>query len=205
MVKFIVVDGIDGSGKSLMSHKIVSYLNDNGYDAVHTFEPTSGHYGQRVRNILTTDDDPKKNAEQCLELFTQDREEHLKQFINPSLDQGKFVVCDRYYYSTIVYQHLQGLSWDKVVSANKDFRRPDVVFIMDLPEVGASGRIVKRGSAKEKFEDSDFLGKLRDGFLGLKKKLDDNIIVVDASKSKKEVFSSITKELDKLLAEDSKN
>jgi len=207
---FVVIDGIDGSGKSLMSQMLVSYLIEKGCGAVHTFEPTSGHYGQRVRHILTADSDPKKNAELCLELFTKDREEHLTQFILPSLKQGKYVVCDRYYYSTIVYQHLQGIEWDKVIGANKNFRKPDIAFILDLP-VGddkaiknssagtAVTRIKERGSATEKFEDKAFLKELRKAFLELNQKLEDNIIVIDASKPKEEVFAFLTKEVDKLI------
>ena len=107
------------------------------------------------------------------------------------------MICDRYYYSTIAFQALQGLGMKMLIEKNKKFLKPDVAFIMDInPEI-ALERIKHR--EKEKFEQLDFMKKLRERFLQLPKILKDNIKIIDASREVKEVFEDIKKEADKLL------
>jgi len=88
----------------------------------------------------------------------------------------------------------------KVIEANKGFRKPDIAFILDIPAKLALERIGKRGNQIEKFEKYDFIVILKDKFLNLFTHIDDNIKVIDASKSKEQVFNQIKKEIDKILA-----
>ena len=87
MVKgvFIVLDGMDGSGKSEMVKLLHNYLfsKSKKYRILTTREPTNGVYGKAIRNILASEEDPKLNAEKMLELFIKDREYHLKNTISP--------------------------------------------------------------------------------------------------------------------------
>jgi len=142
------------------------------------------------------------NAENLLELFTKDRDEHLKNVILPFLEKSNehelnIVLCDRYYYSTIAFQCTQGLDVRKVIEKNEKFRKPDIALIMDIEPEIALDRIKYR--EKEKFEQIGFMKKLRKNFLKLPSLLSDNIKIVDASKSLHEVFEEIKKEVDKLL------
>ncbi|MBW2989189.1 dTMP kinase [Candidatus Woesearchaeota archaeon] len=196
---FIVFDGLDGSGKGEMITRLNDYLSKKGYKTLVTKEPTGGEYGKRVNTILKQEKDPKKSAELCLSFFVKDREEHLKKEIEPFLRQGGVVICDRYYYSTIAFQHTQGLDIGKVILENISFKTPDITFILDLPSGLALERIHKRGKAKEKFEQLEFMERLRKNFLDLKDKLDDNIRIIDASKSKEKVFKQIKEEIDLVL------
>jgi len=194
---FIVFDGLDGSGKGEMIKRLEKYLVDKGSNVLATKEPTDGTYGKQIKEILKKEKDPKKGAERCLALFVKDRQEHLEKEIIPFLKNG-VVVCDRYYYSTLAFQHTQGISMETLVLGNMSFKTPDIAFLLDLPAEVALERVDKRGDAKEKFEQLEFMKELRENFLKLSDVLDDNIKIIDASKSKEEVFEQIKKEIKKI-------
>ena len=200
---FIVLDGMDGSGKSEMIKLLHNYIfsKSKSYSILTTREPTSGRYGKEIRQILASDEDPKENAEKLLELFIRDRQEHVNDSIIPFLKKSNgdvnIVLCDRYYYSTIAFQAVQGLDMKMLIEKNKKFLKPDVAFIMDLKPEIALERIKRR--EKEKFENIDFMRNLRGKFLQLPKILKDNIKIIDASKGVPEVFEDIKKEVDKML------
>ncbi len=198
---FIVIDGMDGSGKGEQINNLSEYLVSKGYNVLKTFEPTNGKYGKRIRKMLREHKDPMSNSAEMLDLYCMDRREHLRNEIEPFISEGisKAVVSDRYYHSTIAFQSAQGIPVQKIISMNKDFRKPDLMLILDLdPEVSMQ-RIEKRGNPKEKFEQLSFMQKLRMNFLSLPKMLDENIKVIDASKSIEDVFQQIKAEIDKLL------
>jgi len=195
---FIVFDGLDGSGKGEMIKRLEKYLVGKGSKVFVTREPTDGEYGKEIKKILREETDPKAGAEKCLTWFVEDRREHLAKEIEPALKEG-VVICDRYYYSTIAFQHTQGIDIEKVVYENINFRTPDLVFILDLPASVALERVHKRGEDKEKFEELEFMKELRENFLKLKDELDDPIKVIDASKSILDVFEQIKKEVDKVI------
>ena len=200
---FIVLDGLDGSGKSETVRLLGSYISSNNKDCnvLATREPTDGKYGKEIRNILANEEDPKINGHNLLELFIKDREDHLKKEIIPFLnrtDKGKNIaICDRYYYSTIAFQATQGLDVKMLIEVNKWFLKPDLALILDIKPETALERIKTR--KKEKFEQLGFMKKLRRRFLEMPKLLNDNIRIIDASKSKEEVFEDIRQEASKLL------
>ena len=201
---FIVVDGIDGSGKSEIVKMLHNYLfsKDKKYRILTTREPTNGKYGMQIREMLGKEKNPESSSNKIMELFIKDREEHLKNTIGPFLKKSyrnelNIVLCDRYYYSTIAFQGAQGLDVTKLVNKNKKFRKPDITFILDVEPSVALKRIEYR--KKEKFEQLDFMRKIRKNFLSLPKMLDDNLKIVDSNKPLNEVFESIKKEIDKAL------
>jgi len=201
---FIVIDGMDGSGKSELVKLLHNYIfsKSKKYRILTTREPTNGTYGKKIRTILKEEKDPSSSAEGLLEMFTKDRKEHLKNVILPFLAQSNehelnIVLCDRYYYSTIAFQNTQGLDLKKLIEENKDFKKPDIIFILDVKPELALERIRHRD--KEKFEQIEFMEKLRQNFLKLPEQLDDNIKIIDASKNLNQVFEVIKKDIDELL------
>ena len=195
---FIVLDGVDGCGKTTQVKNISKYLKSKGFSVLNTSEPSDSVFGKKARKILKSEKDPQKNAELCLGLFVKDREHHLKNVIEPFLSfDNRAVVCDRYYYSTIAYQHTQGLSWRRVLNANSGFKKPNLAFIFDLPIKIAMQRMALRGTELEKFEKIEFMEELSDNFLDLKNRLSDNLFYIDALGDENEVFSKVKAVLEK--------
>ena len=198
MSLFIVVEGIDGSGKGEQIKKLKEWLNSQKVNVLVTREPSKGKYGKEIRKILQSEKDPFSSKESLLQLYVQDREDHLNKEIEPFLKKDSVVICDRYYYSTIVYQSAQGMPVEEIILLNQEFRTPDLVLVLDLPAETALERIGKARKI-EKFEKLEFMKKLREGFLGLKNVLDENIKIIDASKPIEEVFEQIKREVKALL------
>ena len=205
MVKaiFIVLDGMDGSGKSEVMKLLYDYLSKNDkYNILMTREPSNSKYGREIRDILANEGNPNTNSDKMLELFIKDREEHLKNTIIPFLNQSNgheanIVLSDRYYYSTIAFQATQGLDIKMLVELNKEFLKPDIAFILDIKPDIALERIKTR--KKEKFEQIEFMNKMRNKFLELPKFLNDNIKIIDASKDMNEVFEDMREEVNKIV------
>lgn len=202
---FIVIDGIDGSGKSEIVKMLHNYLfsKSKKYRILTTKEPTNGIYGRRIREMLEKENDPMSSREKMTELFIKDREEHLKSAINPFLEKSNehemnIVICDRYYYSTIAFQGAQGLNMEELIEKNKVFRKPDAAFILDVEPSLALERIEYR--KKEKFEQLEFMKQIRANFLKMPELLKENIKIIDSSRELKDVFKDVKKEADKMLS-----
>lgn len=201
---FIVVDGIDGSGKSEIVKMLHNYLfsKHKKYRILTTREPTHGKYGNKIRQMLRDEKNPKSNSKKLIKLFVKDREDHLRTTIEPFLSSSNeqevnIVLCDRYYYSTIAFQGAQGLDIGDLINQNMKFRKPDIAFILDAEPSIALKRIALR--QKEKFEQLEFMKKIRENFLKMPELLSDNIRIIDSNKPLKDVFEDIKKEIDALL------
>jgi len=201
---FIVIDGMDGSGKSEMIQLLHNHLyaKDRRYRILSTREPTHGVFGKKLRDMLNSDRDPLQHGNEMLDLFVKDRAEHLQLVIEPFLrsvqgENKNIVLCDRYYYSTVAFQSVQGIDLKKIITANKEFRKPDIAIILDLDPRIALKRIGSR--KKEKFETVDFMASLRKRFVELPKLLNEKIHIVDAGRSKEAVFSEIKNVVEKEL------
>ncbi len=196
---FIVVEGIDGSGKGYAMMRLQEYImgKSKKYDHVLlTRNPTNSLDGQKLREILATQSDSQSGARQCMELFIKDRTQHMENHVKPALDRGYVVLCDRYKYSTMAFQSAQGISVEELINAQSHLPTPDLVLLLDLPVEIASQRMSNR-DGKEKFENKEFSEKVRKNYLHLAQTLPDPIVVIDASKSKEEVFEQLREALEK--------
>ncbi len=189
MGAFIVVEGVDGSGKSTVCRRVVEELRSSGYDAVMTVEPTHDGIGALIRSGSLG---PISQVTESL-LFTADRHEHTE-WINKQVEAGKVVICDRYYASTIAYQSAKldgdSVDGDRLLSLSEPFIQvPDAVILLDMEPEDSLARVDARGEAESKFERLDFLEQVRGAYL----KLADSFgyEVVDASRSKEEVFQDV--------------
>jgi dTMP kinase len=188
--KFIVFEGIDGSGKSTQCSMLYNWMLSEKINARHLVEPTSGEYGRKIREMLKKD--IPAPVEEQIRLFIEDRQQDFDLNIRPCLEKDITIVMDRYFYSNAAYQGSAELSPAEIIRQNigRGFPRPDRVYFIDLAPVEAMKRIASRnGSGKpELFEKTDFLEKVRANFLSLK---DERFLVIDGSLKPDEIFSII--------------
>jgi dTMP kinase len=183
----VVLEGIDGTGKSTLAAGLYGRLVDEGYPAVLTFEPTNGPWGSRLRESFSQK--TRLSQEEELELFMMDRKEHVERVVLPALDLGKVVVCDRYYFSTMAYQGARGLDVERIRMENEAFAPvPDLVILLQLTPESAVSRIrEKRGDVPNNFEQLSYLRRVAAVFDGL----DDPFIVrLDAAHSRQRLLDS---------------
>jgi len=201
---FIVIDGIDGCGKTLHSRSLCMDLREMNYDVRYTAEPSQGFIGKFIRQKILLEQ--KIPPETEVLLFAADRFSHLQYEVLPLLKAGRIVVSDRYFYASLAYQGAQGVSLDWIRKVNYFALKPDVAIYLDVPaEVGLS-RIRRQRSVLEKLELEK---RVRQIYLQLVE--EEGLSVVDATKSifnvKKEVLSialeAIKKKLDKKKSHES--
>jgi len=195
---FIVFDGIDGNGKSTQANKLKEWLEAKGIAVFATSEPSHSEYGKQIDELLRKKDAAKVPEKKWIELFTLDRVENLKE-IGDALKNGKTVICDRYYYSTLAYQ-LGENEWQSYAA---QFLMPDVTFILDVPAETGIERTKEKyeltGEKKAYFEKLEILKKVRKKFLILPRYLKDNIKIIDSARPVDAVFEDIKKEASLLV------
>jgi len=163
----IVFEGIDGTGKSTQMDLLGQHLVNKGYPVISTREPTTGQYGMKIRQLYLKRDSISKEEE--LELFLNDRREHVRELIQPALTDHKIVLCDRYFLSTAAYQGAVGFEPQEILRLNSFAPDPDLALLFTAkPELSVK-RIAGRGDALNDFERQDELQKVSDIFLSLDK------------------------------------
>ncbi len=184
---FIVFEGIDGAGKSTQISLLADYLTYSGYPVLLTREPTDGKYGQQIRKLYTERD--KFSLDDELELFVNDRREHVEQVIAPALAKGKVVLCDRYYFSTAAYQGAAGGDIEHIFRMNSFAPEPDLLLLLVVPPEKSVMRIENSRQGKaDDFEKLDYLLKVANNYQSFKH---DFIKKIDASLELKDVQSNI--------------
>lgn len=159
---FIVLEGIDGTGKSTQARLLADWFRSRGREVVASREPTDGPWGQKIRATAATG---RLTPEEELDYFLRDRREHVENLIAPALAAGKVVILDRYYFSTMAYQGSRGMDPAEIRRQNEAFAPvPDLLFILDLDVDTALSRIGIRGDTANEFEKADSLAKCREVF-----------------------------------------
>ena len=146
---FVVIEGPSGSGKSTLNAALSQALEISNLNILSTREPTDNFN----RNLENT-----SSGEMLYAAFIRDRMWHVINEIKPALVQGSIVICDRYIPSTLTYQCLEGMNFDKVYSENERFPIPDLVIYLDVDENELSRRLDER-SELTRFENRDFRTK----------------------------------------------
>ena len=189
--KFLVLEGIDGSGKSEQARRLAAWLEQRGHRVVSTREPTDGPFGRRYRAWARGEFEA--TPEQVLELFLEDRREHVKSVVLPALERGELVVCDRYKHSTLAYQAAQGLDRARLreIFDTPEFPAPDLVLWLRVPVATALARM--GASAKERFERAEFLERVDAEYAHL------GLEPIDAARSADEVEQTIRARVERAI------
>jgi len=200
--RFIVVEGIDGSGKSSMAGHVANELRSLGREVLRTREPGGTPISEQIRALLL---DPKNSAMVPfaeLFLFMASRAQLVEEVIRPSLAKGVDVVCDRYYYSTAAYQGAAGkVGIDTVLNVAEKiakFQKPDLVLLLDLNPAVAQSREGIRDDRVE-LKGLEYQKKVRAGFLRIARRDRKRIKVVDAARAPEQVFADIRKAVSRAL------
>ena len=194
--KFITFEGIDGSGKSTQSIRFAAHLQQQGEEVVLTREPGGSAGAEEIRQLVLTGKTDRWSAETEILLFTAARRDHLEKTIQPALEAGKTVICDRFADSTRVYQGATRGDLRAKVDALHDImveREPDLTFIIDMDPAVALARGLARGSGEDRFEDFGlgFQETLRHGFLALAKANPDRCVLIDGNRTPDQIASEI--------------
>lgn len=196
--KFIVFEGLDGSGKGTQINLLIREIKKNGHAVFQTAEPTFSSVGGIIRDTLVGLH--KRDAYELSALFLADRIAHninpingIKQFIDKGID----VVCDRYYYSSFAYQGTDAdLEW--VMKSNLDCReilKPDICIFLDADTECCDNRIKNNRFEREMYENKSALERIRKRFFDVFEILKDteNIKIVNSARPIGEISADIIK------------
>jgi dTMP kinase len=193
---FVSFEGIDGSGKSTQSRMLADRLRAEGVDVIHTREPGGSPGAEEIRALVLQGDPDRWSAETEILLFTAARRDHLERTIQPALEAGKVVICDRFADSTRMYQGLSRGNLRAKVDALHDLMigvEPDLTLLIDMdPTIGLS-RAKARNTVEERFEDfgASLQEAMRAGFLALAKEYADRFRVIDGARDADSVAEDV--------------
>ena len=200
---FITFEGIDGSGKSLQSKQLHTYLQNRGEKAILLHEPGSTPLGEEISRIVKWHDSTNLNPISELFLFNASRAQLVKEVIIPALSNGSNVIVDRFTDSTLVYQgYGRGLDLDLVRQVNDIALQgcePDLSILLDIPlEIAKTRR--KATSDRFESENTAFYRKVRSGYLDLAENEPERWMVIDGT-LKADIITDIIIERISLLLE----
>ena len=181
----ICIEGIDASGKTTQAKLLVKNLNERGYEAVYTSEPTKGFFGQILRQKILYGNERVPAVVEAL-LFALDRLEHVEKEIKPALEKEKIVVSDRYIYSSIAYQGAAGLDPAWIEEINKWAIKPDLAIYLDVPAEVVIKRLKRKRSVMETLENQR---RVRNVYLRLVK--EGILLLVDGNRPIEEIEREI--------------
>ena len=192
--RFITIEGIDGAGKSTQTANLLKFLKDKGIDVVHTREPGGTPPGEKIREMLLSDE---MGATAETLLFFAARAEHVEKVIQPALDAGRWVVSDRFTDATYAYQAGgKGFSGEKIEALEHwtlgNFE-PALTILFDIAPEKAAERLRARAGNEDRFERMgvDFFTRVRNAYLLRARNSPSRFLIVDAEQSPDEVARRI--------------
>jgi dTMP kinase len=200
---FITLEGIEGSGKTTQIRFLAEFLEQRGIECVVTRQPGGTLIGENIRSILLDPASTVLAPMTELLLYMADRSQHIDELIQPSLDAGKTVVCDRYFDATLVYQGFaRGLDTELIQKLHQilfNNLKPDITLLLDLdPTIGLKRawqqlNTGQRSGHESRFEVETlaFHEKVRAGYLELARLEPSRFRIIDAAQSQNQVSTAI--------------
>ncbi len=207
---FLTFEGPEGSGKSTHIKLLAEWLRIRGIKAIHTREPGGTPLGEAIRSLLQyngSGEAPVPRAEVLL--FLASRAQHVERLIKPALQEGTWVLCDRFSDSTLAYQGFgRGFPLEdlKVVdNFATDKIKPDLTFLLDVSLAESRARLTmrqKRGTAtpdRIEAEPQAFHARMRNGFLELARSSPERFVVLSTERAREEVAAEIQSKVEREL------
>jgi dTMP kinase len=204
---FITFEGIEGCGKTTQIHRLRQVLREKGLPFLSTREPGGTAIGKQIRAILLDPRHKKLRPKAELFLYLADRCQHLAEKIQPTLERGEWVICDRFWDATVVYQGwARGLDLkilERLRPLVLNTTVPDLTFLLDCPVETGLTRAWERlrrsdgGDRESRFEAESlaFHEKIRQGYLMLARKEPRRFRVLDATRTPQDIFRDILEQL----------
>jgi dTMP kinase len=202
---FICFEGVEGSGKSTQAKLLYKFIKKKiTKKVILTREPGGTLFSEKIRNLML---DKKTNISPLTEFFLlmAARNEHITSKINFYLKKNFIIICDRFFYSTLAYQHyLEGMDKKFIFSIQKKiFNKvhPDITFLIDLNKKESKVRINKRAKKTNRFDklSSYHFNKIRNGFIKISKMYKNKIVLIKGNKSLNEIQNEINTKTLKIL------
>jgi dTMP kinase len=192
--RFITLEGGEGAGKSTQSALLAAALQANGFSVLCTREPGGAPGAELLRSLLLNSSvDWSPRAETLLHFAA--RAEHVARTIQPAIDRGTWVICDRFFDSTLAYQgYGQGADTSFIMALTGLLGIvPDLTFVLDVDQAVAATRLSRRGNAADRYErlDEAFHARVRDGFRKIAASNPDRCVLLDASADIQSVHTGI--------------
>jgi dTMP kinase len=181
---FIVIEGLDGSGKTTQAKILVQKLLKS-HTAIFTAEPSRGKVGTFIRKSVLYGETRSPVYVEAL-LFAADRIEHIQNEVQPALDKGKIVVSDRYVYSSLAYQGSAGIDLEWIDTINQFALKPDLALFIDVSPEIVLERLKRKKSVMEKLDTQRKVREIYQKFIDK-----GEIIAIDGNKSKNEVAQEV--------------
>lgn len=190
---FVAIEGIDGTGKTTLARNLNERLS-KVFEVTLTQEPSDTVYGRRLRQSF---EEGRLTAEEELELFVKDREEHLKTVIKPGLENQKIVITDRYFFSNIAYQGAYGIDTERIKKANMNFPLPDIVLFLFLDIGIALERISNTRGNLNIVERKENITKVKNIYNVLEREYKNIFRPINSDDTVEEVCSNSLREINK--------
>ena len=198
--RFITFEGGEGSGKSTQASLLLERLRAEGIDALMTREPGGSAFAEQIRTLLLDAASAAHGVMAETLLFYAARADHLDKLIRPALAEGRWVVCDRFSDSTLVYQSIAGGLAREVVDALEQMivapTVPDLTLVLDVPPETGLQRAVERRQitgAPDAFEMRDlaYHRRLREGFAALTRNEPRRCLLIDGTREREVIAAEI--------------
>lgn len=202
--KFITLEGSEGSGKSTNLAYVHRHLKQAGIDVVLTREPGGTELGETIRELLLDASQTRMCSDTELLLMFAARAQHLNELILPTLEAGRWVLCDRFTDATYAYQGGgRGISNERIAVLEQWVQgdlRPDLTLFLDLPVSQGLARAGKRGEL-DRFEreQTEFFERVRQGYRKQAEAAPERYRIIDASRSLPEVQQQLDDVLERYL------
>ncbi len=202
--RFITIEGTEGVGKTTNIAFIKQWLDDNKISFVSTREPGGTPLAEEIRQLLLSNREEQVCSKAELLMMFAGRAQHIDKVIEPELDKGHWVLCDRFTDATYAYQGAGREMGDELIASLETMvqgsMRPDLTLLLDVPVELGLERAGKR-SQPDRFEleKTDFFNRVRQAYLTMAKNNPQRYKIIDASQALEDVQQQISNTLNNFL------